>query len=347
MERKLRAVSVLLLVAVAVWWSDSSVLGAPAETTELKLMSFAPADHLMNKDVFVPWGKMVEERTGGRVKVILYPGELLGKAKDSYDATVAGTADLSWVYMNATPGRFPLHSVYELPFLFSNVKVGNRVIWENFQEEPALKAEFRDVKVLWLHVIPLMQIHTGKKPIKTLDDLKGMKMRTPLGVASKVIKALGAVPVIMNVSDAYAALERGTVDGTVVPWSSVFSFKFDEVTKYHTEVNLWSSPHFFIMNSRKWNSLPPDIQKAIDSLSGKWGADFTGTVDDKYDVEAFQKLKALPGHEMMKLSPEDIEKGKKLLKPVWEEWVSEREAKGLPAKKILEETLRLGEKLSK
>jgi TRAP-type transport system periplasmic protein len=338
---------IVLFIVPCVLSAVTVVHGAATKPVELRLMHFAPIDHLMHKDVFVPWAKMVEERTAGEIKVEIFPGQLLGKVTDTYDATVTGTADISWAYMNASPGRFPLHSVYELPFLFSDVKVGNRVIWEHFEKEPALRAEFEEVKVLWLHVIPLMQFHTATKPIRSFNDLKGMKIRTPMGLASKVIKAFEAVPVTMSLTDAYVAMERGTVDGTVVPWATLFSFKFNEVTKYHTEVNLWSAPHFVIMNKKRWESLSSDVKKVIEGLSGAWAADFTGRVDEKYDVEARKKLEQAKGHEMISLSSEEIGKGKKILKPIWDEWVSEKESKGLPGRRILDETIRLGEKHSR
>jgi len=346
MKREWRVIAILFFLVSALGLGNL-VQGAEVKPIELKIMHFAAPNHVVHKDVFIPWCKMLEERTGGRVKGTIYPGELLGKVKDTYDLIVAGTADIGWAYGVATPGRFPLSSVFELPLLFPNSKVGSRVVWEMFEKEPSLKAEYREVKVLWLHTVTPMQLHTIKKPIRSLEDLKGMKIRSVGGVAPSVLKALGAVPVVMPTPDVYVALERGTVDGTIGAWEQLGPFKFYEVTKYHTVANLWVGQFYVVMNSKRWESFPPDIQKVVDGISGTWGADLAGMAWDKEDLRGIEMVKGLKDHEVISLAPDEFAKWRKAIRPIWDEWVEEKEAKGLPGRKILDELIRLIEKHTK
>jgi len=253
------SITAILFFTVIVLALNGSAQGTPAGTVELKIMHFWPATHPMHQDVLVPWAKMIEERTGGRVKGVIYPGELLGKVKDTYDATLSGIADVGCAYFAATPGRFPLHTVYELPLVFFDANVASRVIWERFEKEEGLRAEFRDVKVLWLFCTAPMHVHMSKKPVRILEDLNGMKVRTVGGVRATVVKMLGAIPVVISTPDTYLALERGTVDGTVSTWEIVKSFKFYEITRYHTVANLWVGVFYVVMNKKKWESLPEVI----------------------------------------------------------------------------------------
>jgi TRAP-type C4-dicarboxylate transport system substrate-binding protein len=237
--------------------------------------------------------------------------------------------------------------VFELPLLFPNSKVGSRVVWEMFEKEPSLRAEFPEVKVLWLHTVTPMQLHTIKKPIRCLEDLKGMKIRSVGGVAPSVLKALGAVPVVMPTPDVYVALERGTVDGTIGAWEQLEPFRFQEVTKYHTTVNLWVGQFYVVMNSKRWESLPPDIQKTIDEISGARGTDLAGSAWDKVDMRGLEMVRGLSGHEVIILSHDELARWRKAIMPIWDEWVADKEAKGLPGRKILDEVLRLTEKYTK
>ena len=127
---------------------------------------------------------------------------------------------------------------------------------EMFEKEPVLKAEFRDVKLLWFLSSTMLRLHTTAKPIRTLDDLKGMKIRTGGGPQPPTLRLLGATPVAISPPDVYTALERGTVDGLTFPWEAVKSFKVDEVTKYHDSASLWGGTFYVVMNLKKWESLP-------------------------------------------------------------------------------------------
>jgi TRAP-type C4-dicarboxylate transport system substrate-binding protein len=260
---------------------------------------------------------------------------------------VNGAADIGFSSVAYSPGIFTLNEVFSLPFLYPSMKVGSRAMWDHFQNEPALQAEFREVKVLWFVSSPMLRTHTVRKPIRSLEDIKGLKLRTGGGTQTDSIKALGAVPVIMGSSDVYTALERGTVDGLTFPWEAVKAYRIYEVTKYHNSASLWGGKFYAIMNKKKWESLPPDVKKVITDLSGAWGTAFASDAWENADMEGEEYLKKMQGQEIIDFTPQEVKLWQNTVKPVWDEWVSKVEAKNLPGRKILDDAVKAVEKYMK
>jgi TRAP-type C4-dicarboxylate transport system substrate-binding protein len=299
---------------------------------ELTLSSWVGIGHNHHKNVLVPWARMVEERSKGRLKVTIYPGGTLGKPADHWDMVTDGIADIGFGTHNYTAGRFPLTSVGDLPFIFKTAKGGSRAVWELYRRH--LKKEHEGVKVLWLFIHPPGQFHMTKKPVKTLEDLSGMKIRAPGGQVAAVVRALGAVPVTMAAPDTYNALERGVVDGTVFPWEAIFGFKLSEVIKHHTVANLYVTTFFFTMNQKKYDGLPPDLKKVIDDLSGAWGAEFAGAAWDKGEEDGITAARKA-GAATYTLPPAERQRWIQKAKPVEDTWIAGMEAKGLPGRQVL------------
>lgn len=316
-------------------------------TIEIKIALWTPAQQALNRDVFVPWSKMLGEKTGGKVKAITYPGQLLAKARDTYEAVLNGTADIGVSHLGLNPGVFKINQIYGLPFLYPTAPVGSRVMMEMYEKEPILRAEFKDVKLLWLMSSTMLRLHTATKPVRRLEDLKGLKIRTGGGPQASVLRALGATPVAISPPDVYTALERGTVDGLTFPWEAVKSYKVDEVTRYHNSASLWGGPFYVIMNSRKWNSLPSDIKKTVTELSGSWASDFASAAWEKEDQSAKEGIRALQGHAIIHFSEKESARWRKATRPIWEGFLSKMEKDGFPAKRILDEIVRTVKKHSK
>ena len=311
---------------------------AYAKPVELKISFFMSPKHMMN-DVFQFWAKKVEERTEGRVKMTIYPGGALGKAPDHYDMAASGIADICHAIHGYTTGRFPLTSVMDLPFLAPSARVGSRVLTELYQKFPEFKQEYRDVKVLWLWVHEPGQILTTKKPIHTLEDLKGLKIRSPGAIQAGIIKKLGAAPVAMPVPKLYMNLEKGVVDGAMIPQSAFANFRLYEVVKYCAFPNIYVMPFMVVMNSKAYNSLEPRDQRAIDDLSSV-GRDKTLSKIRELHEKGLKVAKEA-GVQMHTLPPDELSRWKEVLRPMHDKWVADMEAKGLPGKKVYDEAVRL------
>ena len=284
--------------------------------------------------VFEPWAKKVEEMTGGRLKITMFPGGALGKTSDHYYLAEKGIADISYALQDYTPGRFPLTAVFELPFMIPSAEKTSVAMWKTFEKFPEFQREYSEVKVLALFCHPQGHFNTVKKPIKGLKDFQGMKFRTASPHVTKALKAFGAVPVTMAVSESYTALERGVVDGTVLPWEGLYVFNQAELLKYSTETDFYTMTMMVVMNKRKYDSLPDDIKKVIDQTTGIVMSSEAGRVYDT--TRPVHKEKCLEkGMEVIQLPPGDIKKLEELTMPLRREWIDEMDQKGLPGNAVL------------
>jgi TRAP-type C4-dicarboxylate transport system substrate-binding protein len=302
--------------------------------------------HFMNAKVLMPWIDMVEKKTEGKVKIKLFPGAALGKPADQYDMAVKGVADITWGICGYTPGRFPLAMVMDLPFMVPNPEIGSRVA-QKLYDNGTVAHEFKDVHLLMLATPPPMDLHMSKKLVKVVEDIKGVKVRIPSPVIGKLIEKWGAAGVGMPITEAYLSLERGVVDGVIMDPLTIWGFKLNEVTKYHTRLAVSTSVLFMAMNKVTWDKLPKDVQKVFTELSGEWlSADFHGKIATGEVAGSWVKLEK-EGHTVYIPPAEDLGKWYKTSEPLLDEWSKEMESKGLPGKKVFQEALNLKKQFEK
>lgn len=245
---------------------------AVAQEVKLKLSHFVPAAHNHHVNVLVPWAEEIKKRTNGKAEITIFPGASLCKPPQQYDCAKSGIADIAWGVTGWTPGRFPMTSVLELPYMHRTAAVGSQMLadlWEKY-----LKKEYDDVHVLAMNVHPGGHIHTHSKLIRTLEDFKGMKIRTPTAVVGDLLDTLGATKVGMPATQIYESMSQKVVDGFGMPFEALPPFRLHEVSKYHTEVGMYTTTFALFMNKAKYESLPPDVRKALDettsAASGYW-----------------------------------------------------------------------------
>ena len=296
-----------------------------------------------------PYMRRIENATQGRVKIISYPAQSLAKSKETLAAIEGGVADMGWFIPGNTPGRFPLSEVYQLPFLCLSEGEKNGIIMQTLYEKfPAIQKEYASVKLLFTMATQPFMIATTKKPVRTLEELKGMKIRTIGTVPIKAMKLLGVTPITIPMPGLYEAAEKGVIDGATVMWAMFPTFNLTEVFDYWTNINLWPAITSVGMNLNKWKSLPPDIQKQIMSVAGVNGAAFAGRTGWGPDIkdEVYEKMKKTgQKFEEVKVDPAEVAKWKKIAgEPIWEQWVQQMEKRGAPAREILNEAIRLVEK---
>ena len=315
----------------------------PAKPIELKLAHFMSPKHVQHTQVMVPWAEEVEKVTQGRVKITIYPGGALGKPPDQYDNCVTGVTDIAFGLHGYTLGKFPLCSVMELPFMVTSAQAGSHAFWDLYHEFPEIQAEHQGVKVLWLWTHDVGQILTVKKPVRTLEDLRGLKLRCPSASQKPVIEALGATPVMMPISELYDSLQKGVVDGTVIPMSAIYDFNLQDVAKYVTLVDAYVCTFFMVMNLNSWNKISPQDQKAIESLIGKSMMEKAAKAYDEGAKLGFDVCKKA-GLEIYTLPSEELARWKEAVKPVKEKWLASMKDKGLPGQEVYEEAVKLCQK---
>jgi TRAP-type C4-dicarboxylate transport system substrate-binding protein len=281
------------------------------------------------------------------VKINPFFSSTLAQPQESFDATASGVCDMAESYTFGNPGRFLLTETLMLPEMgFPTALSCGKALWHIYKTFPEVQAEYKGVKMLWLHATPGAVLNTKKKPVKSLEDLKGMKIAVSGATMVKVGKALGLSPVTMSTGDLYEAGDKGVIDGFVRPVELLVSRKLAEVTKYVTEIDLGHDLFFIVMNQKKWDSLPPDVQKVFNELTGDWAVDFTGKAWDKFDTDARGDVKA-KGIEFITLPEQEEAKWRNVLAPIKEEYAAELEAKKLPGKKILEDLKKLAKEQGK
>jgi len=276
------------------------------------------------------WKKEVEKRTAGKVAIKTFPGSTLLGAKNMMDGVIAGTADIGCLCMAYQPGRFIVTNAIALPVGFPDATVASLALWDLYKKYKP-KA-FAKVKVLTMFTCAPANIY-AKKPVRNLEDLKGLELRASGGTA-QALKALGATPVGMPQSETPEALQKGIVQGAASSLETLMDFKYAEICKYVTIFNGPVYPFAVVMNMDKWNSLPKDVQKVMDGL-GIEQAFWTGNYMDKHVDKSVEWSKKNHNIEITKLTKKELANWNRLLRPLKDQWITKAKAKGLPARAIL------------
>ncbi|MGC8659663.1 MAG: TRAP transporter substrate-binding protein [Desulfomonilaceae bacterium] len=319
---------ILLVVVLALMaWT----VPGNCKSVELTYSIFFPATH-GHTLLATEWAKEVEKRTNGAVKISMYPGATLTPADQCYDGVVTGISDIGMSVLSYAKGRFPLSEVIDLPLGYKSGLQATRLcnaFYDKFKPK-----ELADTKIMYLHAHGPGIFHT-KKPVRTMEDLKGMKIRGT-GTSIKVVEALGATPVAMPQPETYDALQKGVVDGLVSPIETLKGWKFAEVIKSTTENfgSAYTLAFFVTMNKKKWASLSPETQKEIENINKEW-IDKTGKAWDQMDKEG-KEFTLARGNQVIQLSKEEDQRWAEACKPLLANYMRNMETKHLPGKEALD-----------
>jgi len=291
----------------------------------LSYSNFFPATH-KNSIIAEEWSRELEKKTNGRVKISYYSGGTLTPAAQTFDSVVKGIADIGNTVLGYTMGKFPLSEVLDYPVGYPSgivaTKLGN-AFYSKFKPK-----EFDGVKILYFHAQGPGILHT-KKPVRTLEDLKGMKIRT-FGSNAKFASLLGAAPVGTTMPETYDALRTGVAEGAMAPIESLQGWKWGEVIKSTTENygTGYTATFIVFMNKAKWNSLPPDVQKTIDAMSVEY-IEKQGKLWDTIDAEG-RAFTLKRGNQIIRLTPEENARWIAKAQPMFDDYVAKTKEKGLP-----------------
>jgi len=318
-----------MLVAVSIVLSFISS-GAAAEITKLTYGTYFAPTH----QVAVLAGQFCEEikkRTNGRVEMQYYPGGTLVTGPKVFNGVVQGVADLGLGAASYNRGRFPLTELFDLPHGFSSGWVTGQVL-NDFMAKYKPK-EWESVHVVYFHSCGPFVIQSVKKPVKVLEDLKGLKMRATASFAV-TMKALGGTPVPLEMSDVYESMRRGVIDGIYGPLEQLKGWKTGELVRYVTAS--WrvgnGSCFYVIMNKDKWNALPSDLRKIFDEVAAEYREKYL-RMWNEIDIEGRDTLKT-QGGQIIPLSAAESARWVKIVQPVVEEQKKELVSKGYSAEDV-------------
>ena len=313
---------------------------ASAQEITLKFHHFLPPNSNAQENLIKPWCEKIAKESGNRLKCQIYPAmQLGGTPPQLFDQAKDGVADLIWTVPTYQAGRFSKSEVFELPFMTLNAEKASPALWEYIQKHSL--DEFKGTKLILAHVHDGAVFHFGSKGPRNLEEMKGLKVRAPTRIGSRVISAMGMIPVQMPAPAVPESISKGVVDGAMIPWEVVTPLKLQEITKFHVEVPVGmpkpSNTIFVVaMNQAKYDGLPADLKKVIDQNSGLEASKWAGKVFDGPEAGA-RKISEDRKNTFIRITPEEYKRWVTATDNVDDDWMKEVGAKGANGKALVDD----------
>ncbi len=322
----MRLKSLFVVSVVTVFWLLTGSTSFAAKVN-LKLAHYLPTTNGIHTDFIEPWAKELEACTAGEVAVTIYPGGTqLGNIAKLYDETRMGVVDIAFGLSGVPGGRFERTRIAEMPFLFTSSDQAVHALWDLFPQYFA--QEYPGVKVLGLNACNPGQIHTTSAAVETMEDLKGLKIRTPSAALTSMVSYLGATPVGLPAGAVYENAQKSVIDGAIFTWDTMDSFKLVEVMNHHLDAKVYAVTFWFAMNQRKYNGLSDTAKTCVDNLSGANLVGKFGSWWDAWDKKG-RDLVVAAGQPINVLTDEQRGKWQKSLEPMVAEYLKGLEGKGI------------------
>jgi TRAP-type C4-dicarboxylate transport system substrate-binding protein len=315
-------------------------LTASAQEVTLKVHHFWAPGAMPPTRILQPFCDKLAAESSNRMKCQIYPamqlggtpGQLMDQAKD-------GVADIVFTLPGYTAGRFPVMEVFELPFMTTSAEGGSRAAWDFFMKYG--QKEFAGLKPLMFAVHDEGYLHTRDKQVKTLADLKGLKMRAPTRMTNRLLASLGATPVAMPVPQVPEAVSKGVIDGFLLPWEMIPTLKLQEMVKFHDETDptrpaLYTSVFVLAMNPAKYASLPADLKAVIDRNSGAVLSAAAGKAWDETQA-GFRKAAVDHGNTIYTIPGSELDNWVKASAGLYDEWMGSMDKAGASGKQMLQD----------
>lgn len=338
----MNTLSQLKTATVAASFGLTAIFGAMAPTqaeaeTELRLHTFVPPGHIIYTQILEPLAEQLAAKTNGEVTITLYPSmQLGGSAPDLMRQAQDGTVDMVFTIPGYTSPVFPRTQMIELPGLREDGMATTELMWDLY-DGGYFDPEYDGLKMLAFWAADDAGIYTRDKAIRSLEDISGMLLRSPSAAQAAQIEKLGATPVALPIPQLYPQLERGVIDGALVPFTTILDFRMHEVANYFTITGpLFGRSQFVVvMNEESYNGLTADQQAALDSLTGEELSRKATQVYLDRSAESVQFVRDAEGKEVIELSAEEQDKVRAALAPIYAEWLAEMEAQGIDGAALL------------
>jgi TRAP-type C4-dicarboxylate transport system substrate-binding protein len=307
------------LLAAAACGAALFACDARAETAQIKYAFPAPPFSLLNQWGMTPYAEDVNKAADGEIEVKLFFGPSLANFGNVYDRVTSGVIEMGFGMSGQFGGQFVKSEVASLPFLSENCLEASIAIWRLYANG-VLAQEYDRVKPLGLFHLTSSSFH-GSKPLKTMEDFKGVKVAVTSRTSGQYVEMLGGVALNMQPSEVYQAMQRGLVGATALGWPAVPTFKLEEVSKYHLDVFYTVNPAFVFMNKESYAKLSGKAKAAIDKYSGEAYSARLGETGDRMDADGREKTRAHAGHDFTTIDAAELARWKKVFAPVTEEWI--------------------------
>ena len=320
----------------------SSIFCAPAagEVTytgppiTLRYSTHFPTTHMLYKNAFVPWMEALKKESKGKLIVQPYTSSSLHGARDGFKACVGDITDIAHGYPVWTAGSFALAQALALPIGFPNAMVASLTAEKVYPKY--IKKEYEKMGVYMGNYQMSSGYHIfTKEPVRKLEDLKGKKIRATAGAHTYILKGLGGTPIFIVASEMYTAFQRGVVDGLFFMDGSGVSYRIHEIAKYRTQFGLVQADTPNCLNRKTFDNLPMDLKRIFYNLQRRL-AIMAAIAYESNDEEGKEILRKA-GVKTITLPPAELQRWMATLEPIVQNFIAENEAKGLPARQLVEE----------
>ena len=337
------------LASLGVAWALAGA--AQAQEVTLKVAHFLPGTSNAQVRMIQPWCDKIAKESANRMVCQIYPAmQLGGTPPQLFDQAKDGIADIVWTLQTYSAGRFTKSEVFELPWMYTKAEPGSKALWD-YTQKYAMD-EYKGVHPIFMHVHDGTLFHFTHKQPKTLEDMKGLKIRAANRINAQMLTAIGAVPVQMPLPAVPDAMAKGVVDGAAVPWEGVPAIKLDEIANYHLDVpagapRIAGSIFLFGMNQARYDKLPADLKKIIDDNSGLETSGWAGRVTFDDMRETFMKNAKARGNTFYYLPQAEYERWVKATSGVDDAWLESVKKKGGNGPELLQAARDLVQKYSR
>ena len=322
-----------------------SALTVQAQAITLKVHHFLGPQSIQHTTMLKTWCDNIAKDSNNRLNCQIYPAmQLGGSPPQLFDQAKDGVADVVWTVAGYSAGRFARSQVFELPFMMTNAGATSRAAWD-FAQKYA-QDEYKDVKLLAVHVHGPGVIFSKSKPVTKIEDLKGMKVRGPTATVTKMLGMMGATPVGMPVPAVPEALSKGVIDAAVIPFEVAPGLKVHELTKFSTETEktspaLYTTVFVVPMNKAKYESLPADLKAVIDKNSGREFSAYLGTTQEGNDVPSRKVFTETAGYTMTTLPTAELDRWKKATSTLDDEWIADMNKRGFQGQAMYDDAVKM------
>jgi len=309
-RRALACLAALSAFAAAPAWS--------ADPVKLKFTSFEPPMANITANVLTPFAREASAASGGTLQIDMFAGGTLGRNPTQQLKLVTdGIADIGWVVLPYTPGRFDDTEVVGLPFVTTNASEASLALQRLYAAGGLVG--FDGLKMLAIGATPPVVIHSNA-PVRLPSDLKGKRVRVSGEHLTNVVQALGGAPVQLGGGQIAEALSRGVVDMTLNNWGFVGDFKINEVSSQHLDIPLGAVAVGIVMRQDRFDALPPQARSAIEKASGEALARKLGQAFDQQEKEVRDRVSKSGRNTVVQPDAAQLAEWKRQIEPVNESW---------------------------
>ncbi|SER82535.1 TRAP transporter substrate-binding protein DctP [Psychrobacillus sp. OK032] len=317
------------------------------EQVVIKIADYLPTSHLISIHATLPWIDRIEELGEGKIKVEYYPAEQLGKINSQFDNLKNKVSDIAYIQPERIEGVLPLTNVGANLGIVKDAVSGSRA-FSKLVHEDLYESEFKahGVRPLWAAVSSSNQIVNSKHPVKTIEDFKGLKVRTSNGMQEQLMSEWGATPITMSGGELYSSWERGIVDGSLFAFLNWSAYQLETIVEYSTvNAAVGRGIIMFGVNEEVWDSWPKDVQEAVRQASEEIAERFPKDIAE-YEEKQIMQYKEETNIEFYEIPEDELQRWNEKFQSYNNNWAENLDRKGLPGTEILEKFTQYNEEFS-